>query len=201
MLFHRVCVVLQRLNQQLVFYPILWVFTILALGSLETLLAVLGCPSYIINHFMECNHSINYSITHVNHTSYQARQLCIECAHWINHWIIFVKHSSNQVGDGWYKQRYIECAHTKSITQSHMLIICKSSKTVMYRMSSQNQTLQGNGYYKKKNDLRWPYCLSIIGCNFVSNDLLHQTLISYNGPWFTFPFMHIWWQHNDVIRF
>ena len=28
-------------------------------------------------------------------------------------------------------------------------------------------------------------------CNFVLNDLLHQTLISYNGPWFTFPFMHI----------
>ena len=40
--------------------------------------------------------------------------------------------------------------------------------------------------------LRWPYCLTINGCNFVSNDLLHQTLISYNGPWFTFPFMHIW---------
>ena len=40
-------------------------------------------------------------------------------------------------------------------------------------------------------NLRWAYCLTIIGCNFVSNDLLHQTLISYNGPWFTFPFMHI----------
>ena len=49
--------------------------------------------------------------------------------------------------------------------------------------------------------LRWPYCLTIIGRNFVSNDLLHQTLISYNGPWFTFPFMHIWWHHNDIIRF
>ena len=31
------------------------------------------------------------------------------------------------------------------------------------------------------------YCLTIIGCNFVFNDLLHQTLISNNGPWFTFP--------------
>ena len=51
------------------------------------------------------------------------------------------------------------------------------------------------------NMLRWPYCLTIIGCNFVSNDLLHQTLISYNRPWFTFPFMHIWWHHDDVIRF
>ena len=30
--------------------------------------------------------------------------------------------------------------------------------------------------------LRWPYCLTIIGCNFVLNDLLHQTLISHNGP-------------------
>ena len=49
--------------------------------------------------------------------------------------------------------------------------------------------------------LRWPYCLTIIGCNFVLNDLLHQTLTSYNGPWFTFPFMHIWWHHDDVIRF
>ena len=35
--------------------------------------------------------------------------------------------------------------------------------------------------------LRWPYCLTIIGFNFVSNDLLHQTLVSYNGPWFAFP--------------
>ena len=49
----------------------------------------------------------------------------------------------------------------------------------------------------KPTTFRWPYCLTIIGCNFVSNDLLHQTLISYNGPWFTFPFMHI----DDIIRF
>ena len=49
--------------------------------------------------------------------------------------------------------------------------------------------------------LRLPYCLTIIGCNFVSDDLLNKTLISYNGPWFTFPFMYIWWHHNDIIRF
>ena len=49
--------------------------------------------------------------------------------------------------------------------------------------------------------LRWLYCLTICGCNFVFNDLLQQTLISKNGPWFTFPFIHIWWHHNDVIRF
>ena len=42
-----------------------------------------------------------------------------------------------------------------------------------------------------RRSLRWLYCLTIIGCNFVLNDLLHQTLISYNGPWFTFSFMHI----------
>ena len=52
-----------------------------------------------------------------------------------------------------------------------------------------------------KGILRWPYCLTITGCNFVSNDLLHQTLISYNGPWFTFPFMDIWWNYDDVIKF
>ena len=40
--------------------------------------------------------------------------------------------------------------------------------------------------------LKWLYCLSIIWCNFVFDFLLHQTLISNNGPWFTFPFMHIW---------
>ena len=45
------------------------------------------------------------------------------------------------------------------------------------------------------------HCLTIIGCNFVLNDLLHQTLISYNVPWFIFSFMHIWWHHDDVIRF
>ena len=39
--------------------------------------------------------------------------------------------------------------------------------------------------------LRWLYYLTIIGCNLCLNDLLHQTLISYNGPWFTFSFMHI----------
>ena len=50
-------------------------------------------------------------------------------------------------------------------------------------------------------ELRWLYCLTIIGCNFVLNDLLHQTLISYSGPWFTFSFMHIWWHHDDVIKF
>ena len=45
-----------------------------------------------------------------------------------------------------------------------------------------------------KTTLRWLYCLTIIiGCNFVSNDLLHQTLISHNEPYLTFPFMHIWW--------
>ena len=49
--------------------------------------------------------------------------------------------------------------------------------------------------------LRWLYCLTVIGCNFVLNDLLHQILISYNGPWFTFSFMHIWWHHDDVIKF
>ena len=49
--------------------------------------------------------------------------------------------------------------------------------------------------------LRWLYCLTIIGCNFVLNVLLHQTLISYNGLWFTFPFIHIWWHHDDVIKF
>ena len=37
--------------------------------------------------------------------------------------------------------------------------------------------------------LRWLYCLTIIGCNFVLNDLLHQTLISCNRPWFTFSFI------------
>ena len=41
------------------------------------------------------------------------------------------------------------------------------------------------------DNFRWLYCLTIMGCNFVFNDLLHQTLISNNGPWFTFPFMHI----------
>ena len=49
--------------------------------------------------------------------------------------------------------------------------------------------------------LRWLYCLAIIGCNFVFNDLLHHTLISNNGPWFTFPFMHIWWHYDDIVRF
>ena len=51
-------------------------------------------------------------------------------------------------------------------------------------------------------DLLWRclYCLTIIGCNFVSN-MLHKTLISYNGPWFIFLFMHIWWNHCDIIRF
>ena len=43
--------------------------------------------------------------------------------------------------------------------------------------------------------------LPIMGCNFVFKDLLHQTLISNNGSWFTFPFMHIWWCQDDVIRF
>ena len=31
---------------------------------------------------------------------------------------------------------------------------------------------------------------TIIGCNFVS-DLLNKTLISYNGLWFTCPFMYL----------
>ena len=56
-------------------------------------------------------------------------------------------------------------------------------------------------YDEKGYVLRWLYCLTIIGCNFVLNDLLHQTLISYSGPWFTFSFMHIWWHHDDVIKF
>ena len=43
--------------------------------------------------------------------------------------------------------------------------------------------------------LRWLYCLTINGCNFICNDLLHSTLISCNGSWFTFPFMYIWWYH------
>ena len=49
--------------------------------------------------------------------------------------------------------------------------------------------------------LRWLYCLTIMGCNFVFNDMLHQTLISNNGPWLTFPFLHIWWHYDDDIRF
>ena len=33
--------------------------------------------------------------------------------------------------------------------------------------------------------------------DFVFNDLLHQTLISNNEPWFTFPFMHI--RGNPIV--
>ena len=47
-----------------------------------------------------------------------------------------------------------------------------------------------------KIEFKVAYCLTVIGCNFVFNDLLHQALISNNGPWFTFPFMHIWWHHQ-----
>ena len=49
--------------------------------------------------------------------------------------------------------------------------------------------------------LRWLYCPNIILCNFVSNDLLYETLIAFNAPWFTFPFICIWWHHDDIIKF
>ena len=31
---------------------------------------------------------------------------------------------------------------------------------------------------------------------YFSDDLLNKTLISYNEPWFSFPFMYIWWHHQ-----
>ena len=39
--------------------------------------------------------------------------------------------------------------------------------------------------------LQQPSWLNTVGCKFVLNDLLHQTLISYNGTWFTFSLVHI----------
>ena len=37
--------------------------------------------------------------------------------------------------------------------------------------------------------LRWPYCLTIFGYNFCSDDLLNKIFMSYNEPMNTFPFM------------
>ena len=39
-------------------------------------------------------------------------------------------------------------------------------------------------------DLRWLYCATIIECIFVSNDILHETFVPCNGPWFTFLFIY-----------
>ena len=45
----------------------------------------------------------------------------------------------------------------------------------------------------------WGGYIAIIRCNFLFT--VDNTVIQHNGPWFTFPFMHIWWHHDDVIRF
>ena len=79
----------------------------------------------------------------------------------------------------------------------HIVIFPKS---VVNCAIAQNMLICGYGG-SPLSALRWLYCLTIIGYNFVLNDLLHQTLISYNGPWFIFSFMHIWWHHDNVIKF
>ena len=116
---------------------------------------------------------------------------------------------------------FIICAITKSLLMPS--VYCTLKKKTKTKTKNKNKKQKQKTKTKKQNKtkkkklsvtpnlwiihyvdqflLRWPYCLTIIGSNFVLNDLLHQTLISYNGPWFTFPFMHIWWQHDDIIRF
>ena len=47
--------------------------------------------------------------------------------------------------------------------------------------------------------LRWSYCPTIIGYNFVFNDLLNKTLISYSGLGLSFPYVHLMtsrWYHQ-----